>query len=125
MRKARAAAYHVGLIFVVLHNVELNIFRVGERVKMGGHSIPEKDIRRRYRRALANLPEAIKLAHQTAIYDNSAMSHVMLVEISDWRILFNSLDESDQTHCEIADAVGSGLDIAPHAVFRAARPTWM
>jgi predicted ABC-type ATPase len=123
MRKARAAAYHVGLIFVVLHNVELNVFRVGERVKMGGHSIPEKDIRRRYGRALANLPEAIKFAHQTAIYDNSAVSHVRLIEISDGRIVFNDLDESNPTHGEIAGAVGGGLDITPHTVFRAARPT--
>jgi predicted ABC-type ATPase len=55
-RQARAASYQVGLIFVVLHSVELNILRVQERVRMGGHSIPEKDIRRRYDRALANLP---------------------------------------------------------------------
>jgi predicted ABC-type ATPase len=122
MRRARAAAYHVGLIFVVLHNVELNVFRVGERVKMGGHSIPEKDIRRRYGRALANLPEAIKFAHQTAIYDNSEVSHVRLIEISDGHIVFNELDQSNATHCEIAEAVGSALDITPHSVFGAAKP---
>jgi len=44
MRRARATGYHVGLIFVVLHSVELNVLRVQERVRMGGHSIPEKDI---------------------------------------------------------------------------------
>jgi predicted ABC-type ATPase len=121
MRKARAVGYHVGLIFVVLHNVDLNVLRVRERVKMGGHSIPEKDIRRRYDRALANLPEAIKFAHQTAIYDNSSVSHVKLIEISDGRIAFNGLDESNPTHCAIAGAVGSGLDIAPDAVFRSQR----
>lgn len=58
MRRARDAGYHVGLIFVVLDNVELNVLRVRERVRLGGHSIPEKDIRRRYRRAIANLSEA-------------------------------------------------------------------
>jgi predicted ABC-type ATPase len=67
MRDARAAGYHVGLVFVVLDSVDLNILRVQERVRMGGHSIPEKDIRRRYGRALANLPEAIKIAHQAAV----------------------------------------------------------
>jgi predicted ABC-type ATPase len=118
MREARAAAYHVGLIFVVLHDVDLNVLRVRERVKMGGHSIPEKDIRRRYGRALANLSEAIKFAHQTAIYDNSSVSHVKLIEISDGRIAFNALDESNRTHCEIVDAVGRGLDVLPDVVFR-------
>jgi predicted ABC-type ATPase len=57
MRQARSAGYHVGLIFVVLHNVELNILRVRERVRMGGHSIPERDIRRRYNRRLPTYPK--------------------------------------------------------------------
>jgi predicted ABC-type ATPase len=122
MRQARAAGYQVGLIFVVLHSVELNILRVRERVRMGGHSIPERDIRRRYDRALANLPEAIKAAHQTAVYDNSSMSHVKLIEISDGYVVFNALDETNGTHCQIADAVGSALDIAPHMVFKTEKP---
>jgi predicted ABC-type ATPase len=122
MRRARAAGYQVGLIFVVLHSVELNILRVRERVRMGGHSIPERDIRRRYDRAFANLPEAIKAAHQTAVYDNSSTSHVKLIEISDGQIVFNALDEADGAHCQIADAVGSALDIALHMVFKTAKP---
>lgn len=121
MRQARAAGYHVGLVFVVLRSVDLNILRVRERVRMGGHFIPENDIRRRYGRALANLPGAIKIAHQTAIYDNSSVSHVRLIEISDGRIAFNALDETNLTHREIAEAVGSALDIASGAVFKAAR----
>jgi predicted ABC-type ATPase len=45
IRRARAAGYQVGLIFVVLHSVELNILRVRERVRMGanhrqGYSAP-------------------------------------------------------------------------------------
>jgi predicted ABC-type ATPase len=96
MRQARAAGYQVGLIFVVLHSVELNVLRVRERVRMGGHSIPERDIRRRYDRALANLPEAIKAAHQTAVYDNSSTSHVKLIEISDGHVVFNALDENER-----------------------------
>ena len=122
MRQARAAGYQVGLIFVVLHSVELNILRVRERVRMGGHSIPERDIRRRYDRAIANLPEAIKAAHQTAVYDNSSTSHVKLIEISDGHVVFNALDETNGTHCQIADAVGSALDIAPHMVFKTEKP---
>jgi predicted ABC-type ATPase len=113
MRQARAAGYHVGLIFVVLHNVELNVLRVRERVRMGGHSIPEQDIRRRYDRALANLPEAIRLAHQTVIYDNSSTSHVKLIEISGGNIVFNSLDEISSVHREISSAVGDALNVAP------------
>jgi hypothetical protein len=90
---------------------------------LGGHSIPEKDIRRRYDRALANLPEAIKIAHQVAVYDNSSISHIKLIEISNGNIVFNALLETNPAHCQIADAVGSALDIAPYMVFKVARPT--
>lgn len=118
MRQARTAGYHVGLIFVVLHNVELNILRVRERVRMGGHSIPEHDIRRRYDRALANLPEAIRIAHQTVVYDNSSTSHVKLIEISGGNIVFNGLNETNLTHREISSAVGNALNVAPGGAAR-------
>jgi hypothetical protein len=87
-----------------------------------GRSLPERDIRRRYDRALANLPEAIKSAHQTAVYDNSSISHVKLIEISDGRIVFNALDETNGAHCQIADAVGSAMDIALQMIFKTANP---
>jgi predicted ABC-type ATPase len=35
MRDARAAGYHVGLVFVVLDSVDLNVLRVRERVREG------------------------------------------------------------------------------------------
>jgi predicted ABC-type ATPase len=117
MERAREAGYQVGLIFVVLESVELNVLRVRERVRMGGHSIPENDIRRRYGRALANLSEAIRIAHQTAVYDNSSVSLVKLIEISDRNIVFNSLDKTNLTHREIAQAIGCALGVALDAVF--------
>jgi predicted ABC-type ATPase len=46
--------YQVGLFFVWLRSVELNIERVRERVRRGGHNIPEETIRRRYDRSLSN-----------------------------------------------------------------------
>jgi predicted ABC-type ATPase len=88
----------------------------------GWAPITDRDIRRRYDRALANLPEAIKAAHQTAVYDNSSTSHVKLIEISDGHIVFNALDETNGAHCQIADAVGSASDIALHMVFKTAKP---
>ena len=122
MREACVVGYRVGLVFVVLHTVDLNVLRVRERVRMGGHSIPERDIRRRYDRALANLPEAIKLAHQTAVYDNSSVSHIKLIEISDGSIVFNALDQMNGVHCQVADAVVIALDIALDMVFKTAKP---
>jgi len=46
--------YRVNIIFLWLDSVELAIERVKERVRSGGHNIPEETIRRRYDRGLEN-----------------------------------------------------------------------
>jgi len=44
----RNLGYHVSLFFLGLPSVELAIARVAERVRQGGHNIPEPVIRRRF-----------------------------------------------------------------------------
>jgi predicted ABC-type ATPase len=85
---------------------------------MGRHSIPERDIRRRYSRALANLPEAMGIAHQTALYGNISVSHVKLIEVSGGNIAFNDLDETNFTHRELSSAVGTAFGLTPDTVFK-------
>lgn len=46
IRQWRAQGYRVSLFFLQLPNVETAIARVAERVKQGGHDIPEATIRR-------------------------------------------------------------------------------
>ena len=46
--------YYVILFFLWLPSPELAVRRVGDRVRMGGHNIPEDVIRRRYERGVAN-----------------------------------------------------------------------
>ena len=43
------------LIYLALPDVEMSKLRVAERVRHGGHNIPEKDILRRFPRSLNNL----------------------------------------------------------------------
>lgn len=49
-----SSGYRVSLIFLWLRDVELSIARVAARVKLGGHSIPEATIRRRFERGREN-----------------------------------------------------------------------
>ncbi|MGH9946948.1 MAG: AAA family ATPase [Pyrinomonadaceae bacterium] len=49
--------YRLSLIFLWLESADLAIARVKERVRMGGHNIPDETIRRRYDRGLKNLFE--------------------------------------------------------------------
>jgi predicted ABC-type ATPase len=51
------SGYRVSVIFLWLRDVELAIERVAARVRIGGHSIPEEVIRRRYDRSTRNFFE--------------------------------------------------------------------
>jgi predicted ABC-type ATPase len=73
MRYARdiSRGFEVTLIYIGTGNVEINLARIAERVRAGGHNVPEVDIRRRYLRSLENLPVAAKNADHVLLFDNS------------------------------------------------------
>jgi len=71
IRQWRAQDYHVSLFFLRLPDAETAIARVAERVRQGGHDIPEAVIRRRFTAGWRNLDHAYKSVVDTwAIYDN-------------------------------------------------------
>ena len=55
IKKAQAEGYFVTLLYFWLDSPELAISRVEERVRCGGHNIPEEVIRRRYKAGACNL----------------------------------------------------------------------
>jgi predicted ABC-type ATPase len=71
MLDARQLGFDVILIYVGTTNADINVARVNSRVLLGGHDVPEEDIRRRYERSLANLPIAVERAKYALIFDNS------------------------------------------------------
>lgn len=73
--EVRSRGYAVQLAFVALDSPEESIARIGIRWERGEHFIPDVDVRRRYTRSLANLPEAIRLADIARVYDNSGDGH--------------------------------------------------
>ncbi len=70
MRNAREAGYRVELHYVRLQSAEVSLRRIHCRVLDGGHDVPEADVRRRFARSLANLPQAMALADETRFYSN-------------------------------------------------------
>jgi predicted ABC-type ATPase len=79
MAEARSSDYKINLAFIALDSPEESIVRIRVRAERGGHFIPEIDVRRRYARSLANLPEAIRLADTAGIYDNSGDEHRVIL----------------------------------------------
>jgi predicted ABC-type ATPase len=71
IRQWREQRYHVSLFFLCLPDAETAIARVAERVRQGGHDIPEAVIRRRFAAGLRNFDGAYKSVVDTwAKYDN-------------------------------------------------------
>lgn len=81
IREWRAAGYLVTLLFLRLGSPEEAIARVAERVRQGGHAIPESVIRRRYAAGLSNFFALYApLVDAWVLYDNSGRAPVLL----DW-----------------------------------------
>jgi len=70
LEKARRAKYEIILIYMFLDSVDLNIARVQKRVALGGHNVPESDIRRRFARSIKNFWGVKTLADQWELYYN-------------------------------------------------------
>lgn len=65
------AGYLVHLHVIVIP-VELTVQRVAERVRRGGHAVPEQKIRDRYDRLWGHVGAAIRIADVTEVFDNSS-----------------------------------------------------
>lgn len=81
MANARQRGFQVVLVYIGTANVEINLSRIVARVLVGGHDVPEGDVRRRYVRSFQHLPLAFKLADAVILFDNSTDQSYQLVGI--------------------------------------------
>lgn len=96
IRSLKSKGYEVHIFYLWIHNVELSIQRVADRVKNGGHHVAVRDIRRRFGKSLNNF---IK------IYRNICNSWVLF-------------DNSTQEPRIIAHCVGENIHIIDDAVYQ-------
>jgi len=69
--KAKTMGYQVILVYIHLHDLELNEARVWQRVSEGGHKVPPNKIRSRLPRTMKNVAAALQLADEARLLDNS------------------------------------------------------
>lgn len=69
--QTKRRGYRSYLYYVATKDKEINISRVENRVKLGGHPVPIDKIRDRYDRSLDLLFEAIRASDRADIFDNS------------------------------------------------------
>ncbi len=95
VEKLTAVSYQTRLAFVFLDSPELCIQRVNERVRKGGHHVPETDIIRRFSRSKATFWHEYRyLVDRWVLYYNSAEGFIEVasgekvnLEISENRLM--------------------------------------
>jgi predicted ABC-type ATPase len=90
MRSAHDAGFSITIAFLFVESVDICLARVAERVRKGGHDVPEDDIRRRFSRSLGNF---WRIYRQLA--DN-------------WVLLYNGIMAAQDV------SAGAGQEIAVH-----------
>ncbi len=72
LNKAKKLGYEISIYFVFLKSPSLNLQRIRQRVKEGGHSIPKTTVLRRYPRSFTNFWKLYRThCDEWFIFDNT------------------------------------------------------
>ncbi len=69
-RKAREEGYYIRMYYVGLASAEESISRIANRVRRGGHDIPEETVRRRFAGRIKALTDVLPYCDEAVFYDN-------------------------------------------------------
>lgn len=127
---ARDMQYKIIFIYVFLASVEQNLQRIQQRVKLGGHNVPEDVVRRRYAKSLLNFEPTYKMSDFWMLYYNGgglfrlvAKGTTDLFEFVDANSynLF-SIYQQQQLSCQISELASIGARKAQIAAKQAGVP---
>jgi len=71
IREANKLGFKTYLYYVCIADPEINLDRVDERVKLGGHPVPQEKIIARYQRSLEQLAEMASMCRRVCFFDNT------------------------------------------------------
>lgn len=84
LKSLRQTGYTIHLIYFWLASADLAVARVAERVRMGGHDVPEPTIRQRYGRSIRNFFSLYRpIASYWRMYDNSIGEQPQIIASGD------------------------------------------
>ncbi len=72
MKEAQQAGFKTCLYDEATEKADIHVSRVSNRVKPGGHAVPEDKIRKRCLGSLALLSQAVAFADRAYVIDNSS-----------------------------------------------------
>ncbi|EKD38024.1 MAG: hypothetical protein ACD_75C00894G0001, partial [uncultured bacterium] len=73
LREFKTNAYNIHIFYLWISSVDLALERIADRVKKGGHAVPEGTVRRRFGKSLFNFIHFYRpLADTWHLFDNSS-----------------------------------------------------
>jgi len=78
LKKLKKDGWRIVLFFLWIPSADFSRNRIRERVKHGGHSVPDDTIYRRFPRIMRNLMIYIPLCDKVVCYDNSGPKPVLV-----------------------------------------------
>ena len=94
LRKLRTQGYRIHLFFLWIPTVEIALARIADRVRRGGHGIPEKVVRRRLHKGIQNLFTRYRpLLDLWVLFDNSEAEPQLIAreEVGELRVFDEAL----------------------------------
>lgn len=92
LERAKEKGYFIRCYYMLTADPMINVYRVKDRVKSGGHDVPEEKIISRYDKALELVKDVVEVSDICHIYDNS--------EEKPFRIFKKRKQESYYDECE-------------------------
>ena len=89
LKNAKAAGYRIEVVFVLTADPQINVSRVAQRVKNGGHDVPKDKIIGRYHKSLDNISVMLKIADIMWVVDNSTEKAELIIYSKDSEISIN------------------------------------
>ena len=89
LKKAKNFGYQIEIVYVLTADPQINVARVVQRVKNGGHDVPKDKIISRYYKSLNNLSKIIQIADVMWVVDNSTEKAELIIYSKENRISIN------------------------------------
>ena len=70
IRQAKELGYTIRLYYIGLDSLEESLLRIENRVKKGGHNIPQRDVERRYAGRFEALTKVLPYCDEARFFDN-------------------------------------------------------
>ena len=90
LKKAKNFGYQIEIVYVLTADPQINVSRVAQRVKNGGHDVPMDKIISRYYKSLNNISKIIQIADVVWVVDNSTEKAELIIYSKENRISINA-----------------------------------